>query len=266
MLFFSGSYFFVILCLGAEHYQFGLFFVMAALYNYIDKRKSPDTFEGILMGGTCLTSGILVPFIIPFEGIKEYLKSITRYGILFVELLFVAGTAGSIKQLSYFVQAFGTIPHSVTERLFHATHFLEWCFIAPKPNIIWEASGVPGAVYTGTEPINISWFGSFILCVCIISAIVNRRSPLAKIAIINTLFFIAVCSLLGWAWDEEWLYAIFATWSCIVLIMQLLKYIFSIKMFSICASVLFIALCAVNICALTDFMRFCVQYYSVVSQ
>jgi hypothetical protein len=266
MLFLSNSYFFVILCLGAINYQLSIFFTMATLHSFISKKKSPDTVEGILMSGTCLTSGFLVPFIVPFENLNEYLRSILRYCVLFLGIMLVAGVASSLNQLPMFIMLHSGINPTGMERLYHLTHFFKWCFVEPNSAVVWGYINEPGAVYTGIEPTSISWIGCAVLCLCVISAVVNRKLTLVKISAVTVLFFSTLCGILNWAWGTEWVYAVFATWAPIVLIEQLLIRIFNGKIFKICMLALFCVMCIVNIYSLTEFLRFCVQYYNVLSQ
>ncbi len=262
----SCTYFFLVLCLGSEQYQISLFFIMAAIYGYLSSNQSVSSVEGIMMSGCTLTSGFLVPFLIPFRRISQYLYDLFRYCIVFLGILFASGTAYSImpSQLMELWQTFGGQKYLLIDKLKVFSHFVCWLFVAPQATVVMSSTGNP--TFSANIPTTLNWIGIFITLLCGVSFIVNRKQKLIQISFAAVAFSFVLCGIIGWAMTEAWLYAILFSWAYLILICALIKRVVPVRKYqnAIAVLILFFML-SVNLVELYRLILFCVKNYSALA-
>jgi hypothetical protein len=262
MIFFSVSYFTIIQCLGSEQYQLSIFFIILAVHKSIKNNFSLYSMESIMLSGSTITSGHLIPFLVKFKGMLGYSLDLLRYCILFVGVVSLFGVSTSIIQLLNLYSQFSDRTMPLLHKLYDITHFFKWCFLAPQPVI---SSLNDGLVYNGgfniAAPTTISYFGIGIFLVCVISICIHWKNPLTKICAFNILIIFVLRG-----WGHPWMLVIFTSWAYIILIWFFLKKFIGDKKLKIICCTLFFTISLMNLYSLTNFIRFCVQNYSILSR
>lgn len=265
MYLFSSTYMFLIMCLGSEQYQISLFFILFTIYSCLKNKKEIHGFSGIMMSGTTLTSGFLVPILNMENNIRKYIINLIKYCFKFILSLCIFGVGYivlNIQELFSLLHEFGGASYTLFEKIIVYTHFIKWCFIAPQSEVFLSSTGNP--IYSGSYPKQISIIGCIVLVLCIISFIINRKNKYTQICFYAVLFSIILSVIIGWGMYSEWLYAILFSWAYISLVCILARSLLkSKKIYNIIFISLTIIIFLYNIGELAKLIDFCIKYYGV---
>ncbi|MDU4480104.1 hypothetical protein [Clostridium sp.] len=266
MYLFSSTYMFLILSLGSEQYQISIFLILFTIYSCLNGRIEIYKFSGIMLSGSTLTSGFLVPILNMEKDIRKYIFNLLKYCFVFIISLFTFGVGYiifNIQELFSLLNEFGGGGYTLFEKIKVYTHFVRWCFIAPKSKIFLSSTG--NSIYSGDYPEHISIFGCSVLILCIVSFIINRKEKYTQICFYTVLFSIILSVVIGWGMYSEWLYAILFSWAYISLLCILLRNLIrSEKLYNILIIGLTLVFLWYNINELGKLITFCIEYYGVV--
>ena len=120
-----------------------------------------------------------------------------------------------------FLIGFSGTKLSFIEKFEQYTHFIVNCFVS--------INGVPGVDAWQLKAISsINILGIVMLILVTISFILNRKDKLSRISYYWTIFSFVLLCIVGWGTKENGLvlYSLYFSWALVVLMYNLLKYIF----------------------------------------
>lgn len=261
---YASTYFFMIMCLGYEQYQISVFLVVYTTYLSVGQRKNDAFKSGLLMSGATLTSGHMVPFLLPFNGIRAYLKTILSFCAAFLLLLSVVGSfPACLTSLDEIFHYTGGAGLNFISKIKIFTHFATWSLISPETSI--NHLGSDAYAFTGILPDTFSFIGICILIMCIVSFLLNKKDKVCQLSMWSVAFSFVLCGVMGWAIREAWLYSILFSWAFIALIVKLvLTVIRREETQKFVLSGMFALLLFINLQKLGEIIEFSVTYYSQI--
>ncbi len=260
---YSLTFFFLIMCFGAEQYQISVFLILFCAYEFI---KSGKVQKGLLlaMSGGTITSGHLVPVLIKYDNFSQFVKELIRYCIYFISTCCMTGTIYMLspEQFKGLLQPFG-LKYSWGDKIKVLTNFVVWNFVSPEANEIVSQTGNP--VYTSSLPVKISIVGLLLALVCIF-VIIKRMyqkewDNLIKISAFS--FGFSIVLIMGGILqlDEAWIYCILFSWAYVILLHDFFSHLFK-KNLVVVYNCIIVVLLLVNLNSLAEVFEFCVKNYS----
>lgn len=248
-----------------EQYIIGLFYLILTIYLFYECENEVNyMYLGAV--STLLTSGILFPFISRFKNWKYWLKNIFKCFIAFAGLVIIFGQLSQVlnigdnmgKLMSYSGEKLEFI-----DRIMQYLAFIKSIFIAAPANFMLDAVGhFPS--YRLYSVVGYSFVGIFILLLCLISVILNRKNKIAIVSGLWILFSFILLCVVGWGTAENGLilYSLYFSWAFIVLLYLLIDKIIKntkIKCLVVIFACLF--LCVINIPEYINIVEFVIEYY-----
>lgn len=248
-----------------EQYIIGLFYLILTIYLFYEYKKDVNY---IYLGAvsTLLTSGVLFPFISRFKNWKYWLKNIFKCFIAFVVLVVIFGQLSQVFNIGDNMgklMSFSGEKLSFVDRLMQYLAFVKSIFMAAPASFIIDVNGnFPS--YRLYPVVGYSFVGIFILLLCLISVILNRKNKMAIISGLWILFSFILLCVAGWGTAENGLilYSLYFSWAFIVLLYLLIDKIIKnskVKIFVVVAICLL--LCAKNIPEYINIVEFVIEYY-----
>ena len=263
---YSVSYFFIILCLGTEQYQISIYFIILSIYMYMKPSESTyRLFSNIMMSGTTLTSGGLIPVLAYNKIKKKWIKNICYYSMYFLVFITVLGKLSPlyIKDIASISSYKGE--YSLIKNLYCFTNFVRDMLLYPAkahPIQVIYTDVYKINMYTANieEYKNISVVGVLIIIICLISMYKNINSKIIHICIYNIIISFILNVIIGWSQGEHWLYVILFSWSYIILIIKFIESYFG-KYKNHIYIMTFFVLAFANFSELSKVFDFAVKYY-----
>ena len=267
LILFSITYPFILFSFVVEQYIPSVFILVLVFYVYLYKKRQ-NTALLALSSGVLLSNAIIVPFITYERKIVSWIQSIIRVIITFILLCIFSGKLvilldafNSIRSLLRFSDI--GIADLTYNKSYQFTNFIESCFIAPNTTI--DSNNT----FQLAIPAGISLIGVALLCISIISVIINREMLFARICGLWVLFSVALLYIIGWGSPENgmFLYSLYFNWAYFTLVFLFFEKFFEklpIKLKTIkyvVYSTAFVVMAIFNIEGIIDLVRFGIQYY-----
>ena len=207
-----------------EQYSASLFWLITLIYMYIYNIQDRKlAFLGAT--GTLLTTGVTFPCIYnDKDKISTKIKKLVSAFFYSLFILLLLGRIDVIMKLPAkmnFLIVFSGTKLSFIEKFEQYTHFIVNCFVS--------INGVPGVDAWQLKAISsINILGIVMLILVTISFILNRKDKLSRISYYWTIFSFVLLCIVGWGTKENGLvlYSLYFSWALVVLMYNLLKYIF----------------------------------------
>lgn len=250
----------LIFVINLEQYVFATFWLILSVYIIIEKIPSTDNVF-IASTGSLVTNGVLLCTLIKKSDFKKSLLQILKIGIYFVLICFIFGRGayllGIIDQIKNLL-AFAGGKVSFIDRIGQYTIFLCDSFVAPE-------FFVEGNFLRISPSTDINIIGLVVMCVCVISFILNMKNNIAKASGFWFLFSFILLIILGWGSSENGmlLYSLYFDWSIYSLIILMIEKIpakLNIAKYSIYLLIL-MTLVVFNVRGLVELIEFGQQYY-----
>ena len=248
-----------------EQYIIGLFYLILTIYLFYEcKNEVNYMYLGAV--STLLTSGILFPFISRFKNWKYWLKNIFKCFIAFAGLVIIFGQLSQVFDIADNMKnlmSFSGEKLEFTDRIMQYLAFVKSIFIAAPANFMLDAVGhFPS--YRLYSVVGYSFVGIFILLLCLISVILNRKNKIAIVSGLWILFSFILLCVVGWGTAENGLilYSLYFSWAFIVLLYLLIDKVIKntkIKCLVVIFACLF--LCVINIPEYINIVEFVIEYY-----
>lgn len=195
-----------------EKFQLCTFFIMLFIYLLLNTEEEDVSLEDFaLIGavGTISTSAFLGFWSHKKEGIKRIISWL-NIAFIFFGLSIVLGKCGVLLSVFEYMEPLNNLP--IKNRWFGLTEMLSSCFFAPyhiieSSQFMWQNS----ASYLNV-------FGLFILLICIISFILNRKDKFVQISFYWLAFSIFLFIIMNWFCQEAPLFNLYFSWAIIGLI------------------------------------------------
>ena len=264
------SYPVLLFMLMMEQYIVAYFWLILCFY-LITEKKEQASVALCGAGGTLLTSMILMPGLSRHNPVRSFRLWFTQMMELCLSfLIFMLGIGrldiilSAPSQLITMMQYSGeTI--SFTDKLYQYSGFFRQAMIAPDAQIDLVTMGHPS--WQLTFPTGYSILGLTILCLCIVSFLLNRKDKSSICAGLWIVFSAVILLILGWGIKENGLilYSLYFGWAVWVLLFRLLTRLEEkIPHLTTVVGILGIAaLAAVNLPAIWAVVRFACQYYPI---
>lgn len=261
-LLFSGTFFFLVMCLGGEQYQISLCMVLAAVCKYLSQERGKDAVM-LSMSGMTLTSGYLVPVLTDQDDQGRRIFPLVKYCVSFFLVCCGCGAIASFDPARLEgIFRFSDRSVGFKERLMIFSNFVQWCFLSPDAKALQTETGY--WVFTAFAPSGLSLVGILILLICMIVIIKRRKEKVVQIAGVSVWFSFVLCAVLGWAIKEAWLYAVLFSWAYLILLFEGLGMAVRNKMVkNIACFLCTLVLGWYNIRRIWELVLFCCEYYPV---
>ena len=218
----SCSYYFIIWTLVLEQYVIATFYLILALYIYMNKKmKINYLYTGAV--GTLIVSGIIFPVITKFKNIKQWIKDVFKCFLAFMSIIIIGGqfpqVIDSYKSISHLIEGHGGLDISFTNKLQQFFEFVKGMFL-PTSGTVTNLDKYK------LDPISSLWYlGIVILILCVLGFILNRKNKFAKISLLWIIFSFFITVIIGWGTREKCLilYGLYFSWAYLSLIFLLLK-------------------------------------------
>jgi len=270
LILYTMTYPFFLFSFTIEQYIPSVFMAVLIIYIYSYQKKQ-NTWLAALSTGTLLTNAIIVPFVTYEKKLTAWLHSIIKTVAAFIALCVFSGKLpilfgafDSIRSLLRFADiGVGYNTDAGYNKLYQFTHFFENCFIAPQTEIIINASNF--ATFQLSAPQGISLLGVALLCISLVSAIINRNIIFAKACGLWVLFSIALLYVIGWGSPENGmiLYTLYLSWAFFVLVFMFFDKLLEkqkIIKYAIYSAIL-IVMAVININGIIELVQFGIQHY-----
>ena len=202
-----------------EQYIPSVFIAVLTIY-ICSHRKKPNIWLAALSTGILLTNVIIVPFVTYEKKLMAWLHSIAKTVAAFIVLCVFSGKLpvlfgafDSIRSLLRFADiGIGYNTDVGYNKLYQFTNFVENCFIAPQ---IIVFNRYDFSTFQLATPIGISLLGVVLLCISLVSVIINRKIMFAKACGLWILFSIAILYAIGLGSPENGmiLYSLYFSWA-----------------------------------------------------
>jgi len=263
LILFSSTYPFLLFSFVVEQYIPSVFILVLVFYICLYKKRQNIVLLA-LSSGILLTNAIIVPFITYKRKIIAWIQSTIRVAVTFILLCLLSGKLSILFDAFYSIRSLlrfsdiGNI-NSVHYKIYQFTSFIENCFIAPNTVI----SG--NNTFQLTIPMGISLVGVALLCISIVSVILNREMLFARICGLWVLFSIVLLYVIGWGSPENGmvLYSLYFNWAYFALVFLFIEKLFEKLKYVKYALYLvaFVVMAVINIGGIVDLVRFGIQYY-----
>ncbi|MEE3343071.1 MAG: HAD-IB family phosphatase [Bacilli bacterium] len=258
------TYSFILFSFIQEQYIISLFYLILAIYTYY-KYKPKINYLYLCSVGTLLTSGIIVPTITTekLKNFKKYITNIIKTFLAFVSLVILTGQIiVFFPEKFMFLKGFTGARIIFTQRLKQYLFFIRSIFIGP----LGGQEKIINAGYKAYHLYHIdnySILGIFILILCIISFIKNRKKLIAKISILWIIFSFIILCLIGWGTNENGLilYSLYFFWAFVALISMLINSIKNSTLKRLIFVTIIIIMITANLRSFMDILKFCITYY-----
>ena len=273
MLLFTFTYSTLLSSIMMEQYVVALFYLILMVYSYTKTNYAPEvTFTAAT--GTLLTSMLMLPFAYNNEKNKcnklRAFFSIFEKNILIFIIIIISFNRfdiifNAVIQLSGLRSFAGSA--NAKEQLNQFLNFVSSCFWAPEAAANASIDRTINWQLTNSTITEISISGCVILVLCLISAILNRKNKITRIAAYWTLFSVLLLSVAGWGAVENGmiLYSLYFCWAYLILLFQLVIWIsdkLRCNAVVILASLIaLVSLCIANYNGIADLLRFAVSKY-----
>lgn len=208
-----------------EQYTVSLFWLIALLYMYINKIEDRKlSYLGAT--GSLLTTGVTFPLIYDKEDrILTKLKKIFNAFFYSTFVLLLLGRIDVIMKFPLKINSllgFAGTKLSYLEKFQQYTHFIVNCFVSINGEAKISAWGLK-------EITNINLLGVIIFILVTVSFILNKKDKLSKISYYWVIFSVAILCIVGWGTKENGLilYSLYFSWAFVILLYNLMKYIFN---------------------------------------
>lgn len=252
--------------LNMEQYIFSLFWLIAFVYAYMNKKKNMD-WHFVAAAGSMLTSGLLFPLLGSKKDIKSFIKTLFYTFIKFMIVVILFGKTSIFIRVGKYINSYlGFAGAGITfyEKLLQFMNFVAMCFVAPK-TFVEFVSGNPAYRTYAVETIN--YFGVIMLILSVIGFLLNYKNTYAKICfgwVVSS--FLLLC-LIGWGTAENGLvlYLLYYSWAYISLIFMMVeKVLAKAKKLRYCVyGIAIVTLMAFNLPAIYDVISFGIRYYGL---
>ncbi len=251
-----------------EQYIISLFYLILLLYAYY-YHKNDVNYTYVSGVGTLTTTGVLLPFISKNKNFKSLVLNIFKCIILFVGIIVLFGQLSSIT--TFFENMFNNLDGfaggdiSFIDRIKQYLNFVKGIFIPVSSTVVsadesnfWYPQYLLSPVY------NFSKFGIAILCICLLSFILNRKNKIAQVSAFWVLYSIIILCFIGFGTQENGLilYSLYFSWAfmilCYLLFIKIIKksLLRNVLTIIICACLLFL-----NIPAFNEIINFGIMFY-----
>lgn len=226
-------------------------------------------------GGTLLTSIVTLPLAAqesPLQNFKKWFKNSMRYGLEFILVMLVFCRFdvfyNAINKI-LFLNKFTGQEVAFTDKIYQYVEFVKNCFLAPNAGINDTFMDYVSWQLNPVREINV--IGIIILCLVVISIIINRSKKSSWIAFSWIVFSMIILCGLGWGTQENGLilYALYFGWAFMVLLFQLVEKIeeilktrFVVPVITIVCTVMLLWM---NLSSLKEMIDFAIQYYPLQS-
>ena len=258
-----------------EQYIIVYFWLAAVVYMFC--RKEYHELPMLAAGGTLLAGFALLP-LFPAgrassfrDALKAWLMRVGKLLLKYVGLMALFCRFDVIYNLlilSRLMLTFTGKGVTFTNRLFQFSEYVRGCFLAPAAGVDFTTRKHVAWLMNPVEGIQI--LGVVILCLVILSAVINRRKRFALIAGVWAAFSFVVLAVVGWGTKENGLilYALYFGWAYLALLLELVIALCEKAKASFAVGILSAAACGVmlyvNIPAIRDLLRFAFEYYPVI--
>lgn len=264
---YSVSYFFMIFCLGAEQYQISIFFIILSVYLYFNicANDMYKLFSYIMMSGTTIISGALIPIITYEKDKYKWFKKVILYIIYFISFVVILGNLSTLYVKEFLSLMIYKDKFSFIKNLYCFTNFVRDTLIYPAKAHIIQKTYSEIDLFNGyginiDDYTSVSIIGVVILLISIISIFKNKKKKIVNICTYNIVISFILNVIIGWSQREHWLYVILFSWSYIILIIEFIEVI--LKKYKVQAYIaLLLILVFVNFSELSKVFEFAVKYY-----
>jgi len=252
-----------------EQYIPSVFIAVLTIY-ICSHRKKPNIWLAALSTGILLTNVIIVPFVTYEKKLMAWLHSIAKTVAAFIVLCVFSGKLpvlfgafDSIRSLLRFADiGIGYNTDVGYNKLYQFTNFVENCFIAPQ---IIVFNRYDFSTFQLATPIGISLLGVVLLCISLVSVIINRKIMFAKACGLWILFSIAILYAIGLGSPENGmiLYSLYFSWAFFGLVFLFFEKLLKKQKVIRYAvySVLFIVMSIININGIIELVQFGIEHY-----
>jgi len=252
-----------------EQYIPSVFIAVLTIY-ICSYQKKLNIWLVALSTGIILTNAIIVPFVTYEKKLMGWLQSIAKTVAAFIvlcvfsgKLPILFGAFGRIRSLLRFADiGIGYNTDAGYNKLYQFTHFVENCFIAPQTDIVYR-HGFP--TFQLATPTGISLLGVVLLCIPLVSVIINRKIMFAKTCGLWILFSIAILYVIGWGSPENGmiLYSLYFSWAFFGLVFLFFEKLLKKQKIIRYAvySALFIVMSIININGIIELVQFGIEHY-----
>lgn len=237
-----------------EKYQFCVLFLVFFVYIKVREVKNQNLENFSLIGavGTISTSAVIGVWSsnnYRLNKIKDWIKTV----FIFIAICIILGKLGVLMTLFDYISPRNGL--GIINRFYGLSEMLSSCFFAPlyiiKNNIfIWQ-----------NEANYLNFIGLFILIICIISFLVNRRDLYTRICFFWICFSIFLFIIMNWYCNEAPLFNLYFSWAVISLVCLLIdKIIKKIKLKQFIYIILCVLMIALNSNQLFEIYKFILNF------
>lgn len=246
-----------------EQYVFAMFYLILAIYIYINNYEEIN-YMYVPAVGSLITTGVIFPTITKYKNLKTWIKNVFKCFIAFMSISIVTGRVYEILMLKTKLtdlMRFSGKEVLFSDKIMQFINFISSIFIAPSSQII-ENNGF--YLYHLAETNNLNFFGIIFLILTVLGFILNKKDKFNIISMCWIVFSFIVLCVIGWGTIENGLilYSLYFDWAYISLI-----YMFALKLFkgnrTFKVFIIFISLTlfCINIYEFANILQFGLKYY-----